>query len=264
MRLRFVLLALAVWLSPARAAPDISGPARVADGDGLEIAGTKIRLFGIDAPELDQGCELHDGTPWPCGKLSRAFLLSLTKEKPITCKPEGIDAYGRTLGTCMVDGQDVNRSMVRAGYALAFRRYSTRYVDDEAFARSRWAGLWAGRFIAPWEHRAAGPKTAMLDADHPPEAPLPAATGGVALGLLGNVLPGLPAHAPRPANASAGLEAPAPGCAIKGNVNRRGEQIYHMPGMRDYGKVVMDPKAGKRWFCNEAEAVASGWRRAAR
>jgi hypothetical protein len=54
------------------------------------------------------------------------------------------------------------------------------------------------------------------------------------------------------------------GCVIKGNVNRNGERIYHMPWQRDYEKVVMEEAKGKRWFCDEGEAERAGWRRAVR
>ena len=67
-----------------------------------------------------------------------------------------------------------------------------------------------------------------------------------------------------PPGASAGLEQPALGCEIKGNVNRKGERIFHVSGTADCGKVVMDPAKGKRWFCSEEDATAAGWRRAAR
>lgn len=53
-------------------------------------------------------------------------------------------------------------------------------------------------------------------------------------------------------------EAPA-GCAIKGNVGRNGA-IYHMPWSPWYAKVKMDGTSNKRWFCNEADAVAAGFR----
>jgi endonuclease YncB( thermonuclease family) len=50
------------------------------------------------------------------------------------------------------------------------------------------------------------------------------------------------------------------GCAIKGNVNGRGERIYHMPWSRHYDAVRMDETKGKRWFCSESEAIDAGWR----
>jgi hypothetical protein len=52
--------------------------------------------------------------------------------------------------------------------------------------------------------------------------------------------------------------APSPDCIIKGNVNRNGERIYHLPGQEYYDKVQMDPGKGKRWLCTPEEAEAAG------
>lgn len=51
-------------------------------------------------------------------------------------------------------------------------------------------------------------------------------------------------------------------CTIKGNINRKGERIYHLPGQRDCDRTRMDKGAGKRWFCSQEEAIAAGWRKA--
>jgi hypothetical protein len=59
-------------------------------------------------------------------------------------------------------------------------------------------------------------------------------------------------------------EAPSTDCVIKGNVNRRGECIYHLPGGQFYSLIKMDLTKGKRWFCTEAEAEAAGCRKAMR
>jgi phosphatidylserine/phosphatidylglycerophosphate/cardiolipin synthase-like enzyme len=74
-----------------------------------------------------------------------------------------------------------------------------------------------------------------------------------------------PATASRKRGLTLAKAAPASapeGCTIKGNVNRKGERIYHLPGGRDYDRVHMDKEVGERWFCSEAEAVAAGWRKA--
>jgi len=55
--------------------------------------------------------------------------------------------------------------------------------------------------------------------------------------------------------------AHADGCDIKGNINRDGEMIYHVPGGRWYERTRVDESAGERWFCTDAEALAAGWRR---
>jgi len=49
-------------------------------------------------------------------------------------------------------------------------------------------------------------------------------------------------------------------CLIKGNINSKGDKIYHAPGMSSYGATRIDESKGERWFCSEAEALASGWR----
>ena len=59
-------------------------------------------------------------------------------------------------------------------------------------------------------------------------------------------------------------EAPSPECVIKGNVNRRGERIYHLPGQLNYAQINMAKGLGERWFCTEVEAEAAGWRKATR
>ncbi|OUM99786.1 MAG: hypothetical protein BAA02_00815 [Paenibacillaceae bacterium ZCTH02-B3] len=60
----------------------------------------------------------------------------------------------------------------------------------------------------------------------------------------------------------AGGEASDASCAnprIKGNINSRGEKIYHLPGGQYYDITIAE-----RWFCTEEEAQAAGFRRAAR
>ena len=62
-----------------------------------------------------------------------------------------------------------------------------------------------------------------------------------------------PAAAPVPVQAA---------CAIKGNISRKGDKIYHLPGTRDYNRTVIDTNSGERMFCSEDEAKAAGWRAA--
>jgi endonuclease YncB( thermonuclease family) len=59
-------------------------------------------------------------------------------------------------------------------------------------------------------------------------------------------------------------EPVAASCQIKGNINRSGERIYHVPGARDYGPTRIDESKGERWFCSEDEARKAGWRRSVR
>ena len=64
------------------------------------------------------------------------------------------DRYDRALGTCHAGPAEINSELVRSGWALAFRRYSDRYVTEEWEAERRGTGMWAGSFEMPWDWRA--------------------------------------------------------------------------------------------------------------
>jgi endonuclease YncB( thermonuclease family) len=138
----------------------IEGRALVSDGDTIEVAGVRIRLEGIDAPEAAQTCETAAGAPWPCGRVATRTLERLIGERRVTCEALGLDKYGRTLGLCRVDGRDINAEMVRQGMAWAFVRYSQRYVREEAEARAQRRGIWTGTATPAWDYRAGHWKTA--------------------------------------------------------------------------------------------------------
>ncbi len=118
---------------------------------------------------------------------------------------------------------------------LAYRRYSLDYVDQEAEAQAARRGIWAGEFVKPWEWRQG--KRLEITA---PEACTACDSRHKRL-----------------------LQR-SEKCTIKGNINREGERIYHMPGQQAYGVTRISPGAGERWFCSEAGAEAAGWRKALR
>jgi len=101
----------------------IAGPARVIDGDTLEVASVRIRLEGLDAPERAQQCSLS-GRPWPAGEAARRRLVQLVAGQPVPCWSAGRDLYGHSLATCRAGGRDVARTLVREGLAWAFVRYA--------------------------------------------------------------------------------------------------------------------------------------------
>ncbi len=126
---------------------------QVIDGDGLRIEGRSIRLWGIDAPELDQTCE-QNGRATPCGEDARLLLGALAQGGEITCETKDKDRYGRTVARCFADGLDLAGAMVRQGNALDWPRYSDGfYSGEEAEARAQRRGMWAGQFTAPWDWR---------------------------------------------------------------------------------------------------------------
>ena len=127
---------------------------RIVDADTLEITGRRVRLYGIDAPEAAQVCRQGDGQRYRCGDRATEALRARIGGGAVGCTIEGYDRYNRVLSTCYTeDGTDLNAWLVRQGYALAYRRYSTQYVPEEDQARSGGAGLWAGEFVPPWDWR---------------------------------------------------------------------------------------------------------------
>ena len=232
------LIALLAFLLPALAeAADITGVAKVREGDQVQIGHTRIRLGGIDAPSVDQLCLNSKGERWTCGVAARDELIKHADNKVWSCHPRQTDRRGRTVARCEVDGEDIQKWIVSNGWALAFVRISRDYEADEKAAREAKAGMWAGAFIAPWDWRARNKKTVIMGAARPPDS----------------------AKAILLASAS-GPVAPSPDCTIKGNVNRSGECIFHQPSSRWYAKIEMKISKGTRWFCSVDEAEAAGCR----
>ena len=131
----------------------VTGLGRIVDGDTLDVGQTRVRLEGIDAPELAQTCQTATGESWACGKASADFLRTMAQQRDLACDRTGTDKYRRTLAMCFEDGININEAMVRAGMAWAFVRYSKEYVAVEADARARKVGVWQGAAEAPWDFR---------------------------------------------------------------------------------------------------------------
>jgi len=131
----------------------ITGRASVIDGDTITIHGTRIRLHGIDSPENGQHC-IRGGKPWLCGKDAAFALADLIDGKVVHCDPTGLDRYGRTVAVCFLGEIELNRWLVKEGWALDYKRYSKgQYVEAQAVAKEAGRGLWQGEFIPPWEWR---------------------------------------------------------------------------------------------------------------
>ena len=132
---------------------DVAVSYRVIDGDTIVLNNEKIRLFGIDAPEFNQDCLDEKGRAWACGKAAKAFLEGLTIGNDLKCNTVTKDKYKRSLGICFRDSINLNQSIVRAGYALAYFRYSDLYKFDQEYARENEKGIWKGTFKLPEDFR---------------------------------------------------------------------------------------------------------------
>ena len=195
---------------------------RVIDGDTIELRNLKIRLQGVDAPELNQRCQTSDGFLYDCGQKSAEKLKNLlerTNDKVLKCKFLGEDIYGRIIADCFLGEIEINSWLVRNGLALAYRKYSRRYVSDERFAERNSLGIWNGHHIKPWNWR----RGDRLDVE---------------------------------------LEQVKTVCKIKGNISSTGKKIYHLENSQHYSNTKISINKGEKWFCSEQAAIEAGWRKA--
>lgn len=222
--MRSIRLAFVLFLISGSVFADISGRVHVIDGDTLDVGGVRVRLHGIDAPEQDQLCGGRSSPIWGCGAWATGEVRTRYEGRKARCAQVDIDRYGRAVARCAVDGHDMGAALVEDGIAFAYRRYAMDYDLAEKRAAVAGRGLHGTGVQAPAAYRAAE----------------------------------------RKAQAALNARNAPEGCTIKGNVSRRGERIYHVPGQRDYGRTKIAPGKGERWFCSEPEARAAGWRKAKR
>ena len=162
MFMRFIIILL-IFVSKVTA-EEISGIPKIIDGDTVHINNYKFRLEGIDAPEMKQQCKKESlkisstidfsfYKDYSCGQVSKAKLKSKINGSKIRCKSTSKDKYRRYIATCFKGETNLNRWMVRNGYAIAYRRYSKKYIQDEDFAKEKKLGLWQGKFMNPEKWR---------------------------------------------------------------------------------------------------------------
>jgi len=199
---------------------------RVVDGDTIEVlmAGItyRIRYIGIDTPET-----VDPRRPVQCyGREASARNRELVEGKTVELEKDvsETDEFGRLLRYVWVDGEMVNATLVREGYAVA-ATYPPDVKHQELFLGLQREAIDAGRGL--WSACASptASATARGVCDY---------SGTTQAVIKGNIS------------------------------QTTGEKIYHVPGGEFYDKTVIDEAAGERWFCTEQEAVAAGWRRSKR
>ena len=159
----FLVFSFFIFLLSTKASSieKIEGVPSVTDGDTIKINGNKIRLFGIDAPEVKQSCKkpyisfsfysLYK--KYNCGVISTEKLRDKISNKKISCLISNKDRYGRFVGECFYKKLNLNSWMVKNGYAVAYLKYSKKFVAQENQAKKNKLGIWQGPFINPWEWR---------------------------------------------------------------------------------------------------------------
>jgi micrococcal nuclease len=202
----------------------------VTDGDTIRVSidgvEEKIRLIGIDAPELHNPVECFGQQ---ATERAASMLLGESVALQADDSQDDRDRYGRLLRYVLLpDGTNVNQALLRGGYAFEYTydqpyRYRDEFLAGQAAAEADKAGLWA----------------ADTCGGRPAVTPDPVSSS--------------------PATTVSQQEVP-PGCPIKGNVNAEGEKIYHRPGDASYPGTVITPSKGERFFCTVEEAIAAGWR----
>ena len=153
-RLFSAQLILQVVFSTPAAAQALTGIAHSIDGDSLTLGEQGVRLFGIDAPEYHQTCEVKFSA-WACGTDAAVALRSAIDGRLVTCIARDRDVYGRSVSQCLVDGRDVAAAIVRQGLAIVLENGRTDYAILEEQAKRSQLGIWGSKFITPAEYRSA-------------------------------------------------------------------------------------------------------------
>ena len=159
-----LILIITFFLTQTLNGSEIYGIPKIIDGDTVHINNKKIRFEGIDAPEIKQQCKknflqisifigFQFSKNYSCGVTSRTKLINKIDNSKIKCITSSQDRYKRYLATCYKNKINLNKWMVRNGYAVAYKKYSKEYIRDEEFAKENKRGMWDGSFTMPEKWR---------------------------------------------------------------------------------------------------------------
>ena len=147
---------IAVLAFSARAEGTVAGKATVISGDTIVIDGKRIRILGIDAPELEQTCIRRGETStWPCGQEAARALSEWITQYMVKCDTHGTDYNGRWQADCEVETISVATWIAGNGWAVPNRDCQCKAVRAwAAFAKEKGLGIWNSQFLLPWQWRA--------------------------------------------------------------------------------------------------------------
>ena len=159
--IKYIIIILTLLFFQNIQASEIIGLPKVVDGDTIHVKSYKIRLEGIDAPEMKQKCKkpylqiifFTFQKDYYCGQISKKKLVQKIGNKSVKCILLGKDRYKRYLAKCLKGTINLNKWMVRNGYAIAYRKYSKIYIPDENKKKEEKLSLWSGTFIKPEKWR---------------------------------------------------------------------------------------------------------------
>ncbi|WP_176560089.1 thermonuclease family protein [Brevibacillus dissolubilis] len=226
---------------------------KVTDGDTFQLStGERVRLIGVDTPETVK--PNHPVEPY--GKEASKYTKGLLTGQTVTLRfdAEPYDKYKRLLAYAYLeDGTFVNEKLVREGYARIMTippnvAFADTFLEAEREAREQNRGLWALE-DGKDEGKAEGKETSVNSDSGTKEA----ATGQ------------RPSSGQKSSDSTASgtssqnpiSDIPDPTKPIKGNINSKGEKIYHVPGGRYYNSTKAE-----EYFATEEDAQAAGFRRA--
>ncbi len=202
----------------------VTGTARIVDGDTIDVGGRRVRLEGIDAPESAQTCPAR-------------YLGGILG--PWRCGVAASSALARLIGSSSVSCETHKTDKYE-------RLVATCFLGGRDISRELVRQGYAWAFVKYSINYVAEEKLARTEK----------------IGIWASREPAQPAWEYRKRRwATAEQVAPA-GCVIKGNISARGDRIYHTPWSPWYAKVRINVRSGERWFCDEGQAIAAGFRRA--
>jgi endonuclease YncB( thermonuclease family) len=136
-------------------ADSVTGQASVIDGDTLEIHGTRIRLWGIDAPESSQRCRNDESLQYRCGAKAANELDTFIARRPVDCSPVSLDQYGRTVAYVRLMASTLRTGWYATDWRwIGLHTQRANTIGRRARPEHAGRGMWAGSYVEPWLFRA--------------------------------------------------------------------------------------------------------------